>query len=125
MEKGTARLQFDMTQSESGPEQRRWSRHKIDVRLKASCKLDGKPITTFGRANTLSQGGMGAYIPCSLAIGTSLLLELTFPYSSVEVKINALIRSCEGFRYGLEFVDLRDELRMIIVTNCNASPLLQ
>jgi len=114
-----------MTQSGSGPEQRRWSRHKIDVRLTASCKLDGKPITMFGRANTLSQGGIGAYIPHSLAIGTSLLLELTFPYSSAEVKIKAVVRSCEGFRYGLEFMDLRDELRTIIVANCNASPLLQ
>jgi len=79
----------------------------------------------FGRANTLSQGGIGAYIPHSLAIGTSLLLELTFPYSSAEVKIKAVVRSCEGFRYGLEFMDLRDELRTIIVANCNASPLLQ
>ncbi len=125
MEKGTARLQFDMTQPESGPDQRRWSRHRIDVRLKASCKQDGEAITTFGRANTLSQGGMGAYIPCSLAVGTRLLLELTFPYSSAEVRVNAVVRSCEGFRYGLEFVDLRDELRAIIVNNCNASPLLQ
>jgi len=114
-----------MTQLESGPDQRRWSRHKIDVRLKASCQQGGKAVTTFGRANTLSQGGIGAYIPCSLAIGTNLLLELTFPYSSVEVKINAVVRSCEGFRYGLEFVDLHDELRTIIVTNCNASPRLQ
>ncbi len=95
------------------------------MRLKASCKQDGEAITTFGRANTLSQGGMGAYIPCSLAIGTRLLLELTFPYSSAEVRVNAVVRSCEGFRYGLEFVDLRDELRAIIVNNCNASPLLQ
>ena len=114
-----------MSQSGSGADQRRWSRHKIDVRLKASCTQDGKPITTFGRANTLSQGGMGAYIPFSLAIGTILVLELTFPYSSAEVKLNAIVRSCEGFRYGLEFVDLHDELRTIIVTNCNASPLLQ
>lgn|GEM_PF-524141 len=125
MEKGTARLQFDMSQPGSGPDQRRWSRHRIDVRLKASFTQDGKTITTFGRANTLSQGGMGAYIPCSLAIGTNLLLELTFPYSTVEVKIKAVVRVCEGFRYGVEFVDLRDELRTIIVTNCNASPLLQ
>lgn len=95
------------------------------MRLKASCKQDGKPVTAFGRANTLSQGGMGAFIPCSLAIGTPLTLELTFPYSSAEVKINAVVRSCEGFRYGLEFVDLHDELRTVIVSNCNASPLLQ
>ena len=86
MEKGTARPQFEMTQPGSGPDQRRWSRHEIDVRLKATFQQEGKVITTFGRANALGKGGIGAYIPCSLAIGTTLLLELTFPYSSAEVK---------------------------------------
>jgi hypothetical protein len=125
MEKGTARLQFAMSQPGTGPEQRRWTRHKIDVRLKATFKQDGKVITTFGRANALGQGGIGAYIPSSLAIGTTLLLELTFPYTSAEVKLSAVVRNCEGFRYGLEFLDLRDELRTMIVANCNASPLLE
>lgn len=125
MEKGTARTQFDMTQPRSGPDQRRWSRHKIDVRLKTTFQQDGKITTAFGRANALGEGGMGAYIPCSLAIGTSLLLELTFPYSSVEVKLRAVVRNCEGFRYGLEFFDLRDELRSVIEANCKASPLLE
>jgi hypothetical protein len=116
--------QFNMTQPGSGPDQRRWSRHKIDVRLKATFQQDGKVTTSFGRANALGKGGMGAYIPCSLAVGTTLLLELTFPYSSAEVKLSAVVRNCEGFRYGLEFCDLRDELRSIIEANCKASPLL-
>ncbi|HET9791447.1 MAG TPA: PilZ domain-containing protein, partial [Candidatus Angelobacter sp.] len=102
-----------------------WSRHKIDVRLKATFQQDGKVTTTFGRANALGKGGMGAYIPFTLAIGTTLLLELTFPYSSAEVKLSAVVRNCEGFRYGLEFLDLRDELRRIIEANCKASPLLE
>jgi len=117
--------QFAMSQPESGPNQRRWARHKIDVRLKATFKQDGKVITAFGRANALGQGGIGAYIPCSLPIGTTILLELTFPYTSAEVKISAVVRNCEGFRYGLEFLDLRDKLRTIIVANCNAAPLLE
>lgn len=112
-----------MTQSEPGPELRRWSRHKIDVRLKV---LIGGPKgnIVFGRGNILSQGGMGVYIPYSIPIGTELLLEVTFPYSPVEVTLKAVVRNCEGFRYGLEFKDLSDSMRSLIVKNCNSAALL-
>jgi PilZ domain len=66
---------------------------------------------------------MGAYIPCAIAVGAQLLLEVSFPYSSAEVKVKAVVRSCEGFRYGLEFVDVPPSVRAIIEKNCApASP---
>lgn len=113
-----------MTQAEPGPGQRRWSRHRIDVRLKV---FIGGPQGTlvFGRGNILSQGGIGAYIPCSIAIGTELLLEVTFPYSPAEVTFSAVVRNCEGFRYGLEFKDLSEKLRSLIVKNCDSAALLE
>jgi len=114
-----------MMPSEPAAHERRWARHKIDVRLKVSFPARGETGPVFGRGNTLSQGGMGAFIPCSIAIGDRVLVEVTFPYSPTEVKLQAVVRSCEGFRYGLEFVDLRDEARQIIVKNCGAAPHLQ
>lgn len=107
------------------PHERRWARYKIDVRLKVSFPAGGGTGPVFGRGNTLSQGGMGAFIPCSIAIGARVLVEVTFPYSSTEVKLEAVVRSCEGFRYGLEFMDVRDQARQIIVKNCGAAPHLQ
>src|SRR5215470_18360917 len=97
-----------MSQVEPGPEARRWPRHKIDVRLKVSFLTQGENTDAFGRANSLSRGGMGAYIPCSIPLGETVSLELTFPYTSTEARLEAVIRSCEGFRYGLEFVRLSD-----------------
>ena len=118
-------LELPMSQLEQGPAARRWARHKIDVRLKVSFPNDGNTESAFGRANSLSRGGIGAYIPCSIPVGTAVRLELTFPYSSTEAKLDAVIRTCEGFRYGLEFTRVTDAMQEMIVKNCNGTELLQ
>jgi PilZ domain len=118
-------MELPMTQVEQSPTSRRWTRHKIDVRLKVSFTSEGKQSSAFGRANSLSRGGIGAYIPCTIPIGATVSLELTFPYSSTEAKIDAVIRTCEGFRYGLEFTRVSDKVQEMIMNNCNGAELLQ
>jgi hypothetical protein len=106
----------DSQHSESS---RRWNRHKIDVRLKVSAATkDGTTNSVFGRGNSLSHGGLGAYIPSSIPVGSTVDLELTFPHSSQEVKLKAVVRSCEGFRYGLEFLEVPDDIQRTIVKSC-------
>jgi len=100
---------------------RRWPRHKVDVRLKVSFGEGKSGQSAFGRANNLSQGGLGAYIPCAIPVGATVVLEVSFPYSPTEVKVKALVRSCEGFRYGLEFLNVPDHVRAVIVKNCDAA----
>jgi hypothetical protein len=58
-------------------------------------------------------------------VGTTVRLELTFPYSATEAKLDAVIRTCEGFRYGLEFVRVSDSIKDMIVKNCNGTELPQ
>jgi hypothetical protein len=118
-------MELPMSQAESSTAARRWTRHKIDVRLKVSFPAEGKTDSAFGRANSLSHGGIGAYIPCSIPVGTLVGLELTFPYSTTEMKLKAVIRSCDGFRYGLEFEHVSSEAQAVIVKNCGSSELLQ
>jgi hypothetical protein len=125
LQDGNKKLELPMSQLEQGPAARRWSRHKIDVRLKVSFPNEGKNESAFGRANSLSRGGIGAYIPCSIPVGTAVRLELTFPYSSTEAKLDAVIRTCEGFRYGLEFTRVSDAMQEMIVKNCDGTELLQ
>ncbi|HWZ43999.1 MAG TPA: PilZ domain-containing protein [Candidatus Saccharimonadales bacterium] len=99
--------------------ERRWSRHKIDIRLKVTAALaDGTQVSVFGRGKAMSQGGIGAYIPATLSLGAPVDLELTFPYSADEVRVQAVVRSCEGFRYGLEFVEVPREIQQTIVKSC-------
>src|SRR5262245_17861689 len=104
---------------------RRWPRHKVDARLKVSFGEGNNGQTVFGRANSLSEGGLSAYIPCAIPVGTTVVLEVAFPYSPTEVKIKALVRSGEGFRYGLEFVNVPDNVRAVIVKNCDAAAAAQ
>jgi hypothetical protein len=118
-------MELPMHHVDNGSGARRWSRHKIDVRLKVSFRDDGKDSSAFGRANSLSRGGIGAYIPCTIPVGTTVGLELRFPYSSIEAKIEAVIRSCEGFRYGLEFTRVSDQVQEMIVRNCSGDELSQ
>ncbi|HWX55199.1 MAG TPA: PilZ domain-containing protein [Verrucomicrobiae bacterium] len=104
---------------DSGPEARRWVRHKIEVRLRVSFVLpDGKTSDAFGRANNLSHGGIAAYIPCSIPMGAAVQMELIFPGCSKEVRVKAVVRGCEGFRYGLEFTGLSDDVREMIAKTC-------
>lgn len=112
-----------ITQQQSGDVVRRWARYKIDVRLKVSFAGEGKPTSAFGRANSLSRGGLGAYIPVSIPVGTTVKLEMTFPYSSTEAKLDAVIRTCEGFRYGLEFTRVPDDVQAMLVKNCAPATL--
>src|ERR1700745_847332 len=118
-------MELPMSQTEQGPAERRWSRHKIDVRLKVSFPHDGNNNSAFGRANSLSRGGIGAYIPCSIPVGTTVSLELTFPYSASEARLDAVIRTCEGFRYGLEFTRVSNDVQDMIVKNCSGTELMQ
>lgn len=110
-----------MTQPESGVHSRRWPRYKIDVRLKVSITGGGDDSVAFGRGNSLSHGGMGAYIPCAIPVGAKIFLEVSFPYSQAEARVAAVVRSCEGFRYGLEFVDVPAEIHAVIEKNCNTA----
>ena len=47
------------------------------------------------------------------------------PLLSTEAKLDAVIRTCEGFRYGLEFTRVSDAMQEMIVKNCNGTELLQ
>jgi hypothetical protein len=82
-------------------------------------------VSVFGRANVLSQGGLGAFIPWNILIGTQVSLEISFSYSPAELKIEAIVRNAEGFRYGLEFLKLGEEARGAIINNCNAAAVLE
>jgi PilZ domain len=113
-----------MTQG-PGVQLRRWPRYKIDVRLKVSIGEGKDSSAAFGRGNNLSHSGMGAYIPCAIPVGANVLLELKFPYSTTEVKVRAVVRSCEGFRYGLEFVDVPADTRAVIEKNCDTAANMQ
>ena len=112
-------MESAISQQQAGQSIRRWTRYKIDVRLKITFFDQGKQASAFGRANSLSRGGLGAYIPCSIPVGTTVALELRFPYSPAEARLEAIIRSCQGFRYGMEFTRVPAEVQSMLAKHCD------
>lgn len=103
----------------SDADERRWERHKVDLRLKVTTSQLEGASNCFGRAHSLSLGGLGAYIPANLSVGAEIGLSLMLPHSSNEVQLKARVRSCDGFRYGLEFVEITQEMQRVIVKTCS------
>jgi hypothetical protein len=61
---------------------------------------------TMGRGHDIGAGGMAIYVPLELAVGVSVNLSFQLPYSRMVLGVRAIVRSTNGFRYGVEFVDL-------------------
>jgi len=94
------------------------------MRVKVLLGGSPAPDPVIGRATSLSIGGLGAYIPCTLSVGSTVHLELILPHVSGEVKVNAVVKSGDGFIYGLEFLRLPFDVRAVIEKSCAEAPAL-
>ena len=103
---------------------RRWERHAIDVRLKATSSRGGVRTIVYGRGTDLSEGGMSAYIALELNLGSSIEMEVTLPYAQQPLKVRARVRSRHGLHYGLEFLSLTPPEREVILRTCKALALV-
>jgi hypothetical protein len=110
-----------MSSSQSSTDERRWNRHKVDLRLRVTTSQADSSDGCYGRAHSLSLGGLGAYIPATFAVGAEVGLVLTLPDLKNELKLKARVCSCEGFRYGLEFIDVSQEVQRTIVKTCTVA----
>jgi c-di-GMP-binding flagellar brake protein YcgR len=115
---------------ESAPTQtgvRRWQRFAVDIRLKASFRRNDTPLAVFGRGSDVSEGGMAAYIPSELPVGSSIDLELSLPYVSGEqpIRMVATVRNRNGFRYGLEYLALSQTDKERLLKSLRALSLTQ
>ena len=61
---------------------------------------------TAGRGHDIGAGGMAIYVPLELAVGTSVNISFQLPHSRMVLGVRAIVRNSNGFRYGVEFVDL-------------------
>ena len=49
---------------------------------------------------------MAVYVPLELTVGTLLDISFQLPYSRMVFGVHAIVRNSNGFRYGVEFVNL-------------------
>jgi diguanylate cyclase (GGDEF)-like protein len=102
----------------SWEKERKFIRHSgLDQPLQVNTSHQGKPVSVQGRIRNISEGGMGAVIPCSLQ--NEELVTLTFSIEdSPECTVSAIIRHRQEFDYGIEFVFIEPKLRDAIARLC-------
>jgi hypothetical protein len=96
---------------------RRFPRYALDVRLQVRMFQDGDFQSCWGRSTELGQDGIGATLTGNLQTGEIVTLEIPLPLTTYPIKVRAIVRYCQGLKYGFEFLTLneaqRDNLRRV------------
>ncbi len=80
---------------------RRWSRLPVDLTVRVVTSKGFSTTVVPGRGTELSEGGMVLYAGILLNPGDLLELEFDMPFQS---RVPAVVRSRNGFCFGLEFI---------------------
>ncbi len=78
-------------------------RYDLDLHLEISVGND----TTTGRSKDLSVSGIGAYIPFELEVGQYVNVFMKVPFKQSDLVCGAVVRNRSGYRYGLEFSNVK------------------
>lgn len=97
---------------------RRYPRYAIDVRLQVKMFQDGEFRSCWGRSVEMGQDGIGATLTGTLETGEIVTLEIPLPLTPYPIKVRAIVRYCQGLRYGFEFLTLNETQRDTIKRVC-------
>src|SRR5438309_6745779 len=98
---------------------RRFPRFVIDVRLQVKMFQAGEFRACWGRSTEMGQDGIGATLTGSLEPGEIVTLEIPLPLTPYPIKVRAIVRYCQGLRYGFEFLTLNTAQRETIRRVCD------
>jgi|NGEPerStandDraft_6_1074524.scaffolds.fasta_scaffold14860_3 hypothetical protein len=98
--------------------ERRFRRHEIDLALCLKVWRGGAFLSVDSHSDNICEGGMALTVALALQIGETVTLEMALPYSDVPLTLTGVVRHCQGTRYGMEFVGLREQQRRLIVRFC-------
>lgn len=87
-------------------EQRRYPRYSVDTRLVAQVFNNGSATSAWGRIHEMGEDGLSATLTGELNAGDVTSLEFCLPLSTITIKVRAVVRYRDGFRYGFEFLTL-------------------
>lgn len=85
----------------NSPANRRWDRLPVDLPVRVVTSKGFSTTVVAGRGTEMSEGGMVLYAGIMLNPGDLLELEFDTPINS---RIPAIVRSRNGFCFGLEFI---------------------
>jgi hypothetical protein len=97
---------------------RRYPRFVLDVRLQVRMFQNGEFCSCWGRSTELGQDGIGATLTGSLSKGEIVTLEIPLPLTPYPIKVRAIVRFCQGLRYGFEFLTMNESQRDTVRRVC-------
>jgi hypothetical protein len=100
---------------DSSPQDRRRIRRSgFDRSLRVSTYHQGRPALVHGRIRDIGEFGMGVLIPRLLYLDEQVTLEFAME-GRHRYAVSAIVRHCEGFHHGFEFLSVEPSLREAIV----------
>jgi hypothetical protein len=97
---------------------RRYPRFGLDTRLQVRMFQDGEYRTCWGRSTEIGQDGIGATLTGGLTTGEIVTLEIPLPLTPYPIKLRAIVRFCQGLRYGFEFLTMNESQRDTVQRVC-------
>lgn len=100
--------QFAVTRIQTIADARRYPRFKIEVDIRINSLTCG---VLKGHSVDISESGIAAMLVIEPPLGEVVELNFTLPFGTV--RIHAMVRQKNAFRYGFEFVDSDSALDVI------------
>lgn len=97
---------------------RRYPRYTLDARLQVKMFQEGEFRTCWGRSTEIGQDGIGATLTGTLTTGEIVTLEIPLPLTPYPIKVRAIVRFCQGLRYGFEFLTMNEGQRDTVLRVC-------
>jgi hypothetical protein len=97
---------------------RRYPRYTLDARLQVKMFQDGEFRSCWGRSTEIGQDGIGATLTGNLTTGEIVTLEIPLPLTPYPIKVRAIVRFCQGLRYGFEFLTMNESQRDTVLRVC-------
>ncbi len=126
MAEGTIPIFSVEAQPAATAEKRRYPRYRIDVAVKVKVKTSsGIASYCYGRGGDISEGGMAIEVAHELSRGNMVRLAVTLPHCERAIECDAVVRHRNQFHYGLEFRDLAEQDRALLMRACQALGVVQ
>jgi c-di-GMP-binding flagellar brake protein YcgR len=107
-------------------DKRRYPRYRIDVAVKVKVKTSsGLASYCYGRGNDLSEGGMAINVAHELSRGKLVHLSVTLPHCERAIECDAVVKHRDQFHYGLEFREIAEKDRQLLMRACQALGVVQ
>jgi hypothetical protein len=107
-------------------ERRKFPRYSIDIAIKVKVPAAGGLSTyCFGRGGDVGRGGLSIHLPHELLVGKAIDLTMTLPYSDRSIQCRVVVRNREGFKYGVEFKELRPDDHALLMETCRRLGVVQ